>query len=69
MVEEEYSDDTFEQDPDDTMDVAPDDFRQIVLYRELDGLSSHSPFRQKVWYMYWIIITTIVVSEASMDSA
>ncbi|EUB62175.1 hypothetical protein EGR_02927 [Echinococcus granulosus] len=53
MVEEEYSDDTFEQDPDDTMDVVSDDFRPIVLYRELDGLNSHSSFRQKSRRRRW----------------
>lgn len=48
MVDEEYLDDTFDQEPDDSMEAGSDDFRRIVLYREIDGIGTPAPFRQKV---------------------
>ena len=48
MVDEEYLDDAFDQEPDDSMEVGSDDFRRIVLYREIDGMGTPAPFRQKV---------------------
>lgn len=45
MVDEEFTDVNFEQEPDNSMDMGSEDFHHLVLYRGIDGLG---PFRPKV---------------------
>ncbi|KAM7537563.1 hypothetical protein Aperf_G00000066297 [Anoplocephala perfoliata] len=50
MVDEEFTDVKFEQEPDSSMDMGSEDFRHLFLYRGIDGLG---PFRPKSRRRRW----------------